>query len=623
VLGVPVGAAIGSAVALFLWTLNLAIETFWDNSWLLFLLPVGGMAVGLLYHLVGKSVEAGNNLVMEQIHEPGGGVPARMAPLVLIGTVVTHLFGGSAGREGTAVQMGGSIASTIGRALWLSEADHQMLLTAGVASGFGAVFGTPLAGAFFGVEVLVIGLVNFQSFLPCLVASISGDYVTKWWGIQHTHYLIRSFSEMALIGELPALSVMLLLKVAVAGAIFGLAAYIFAEMAHGLQRVFRMLALSVIVRPALGAIALIGLAYVVGCDYLSLGVTANPHHPDQISILSSFQKGGATYWSWWWKTVFTTVTISSGFKGGEVTPLFYVGATLGNALARLLNAPVGLFAGLGFVGVFSGATNTPIACTMMGVELFAAGGNPDLMRSGLVVYLATACFVAYLMSGHSGIYLSQKIGTPKLVSPILPPETTLRKARELKPELGGVVLTKFTSNVRTESGPVRPASSPEAPTAATTIGDAQTEPPSTSLLNGDMDTKIISQREIGFREIGRVRIYMDLSERQQGHGFRAFFARPIYQEIIAAAQAQGIPNAAAQYVHQGYTLGGPLELGSQATSRKDLNLCVELIAERETLESFCREHEKLLEGKVIVYEHIEHWEVGRGQNVTSYGSALS
>jgi H+/Cl- antiporter ClcA len=155
---------------------------------------------------------------------------------------------------------------------------------------------------------------------------------------------------MHLIRAFPILSPILLIKAAVAGVIFGLAAFLFAEMAHGLQRLFRNLAPSPIIRPAIGAVVLICLAYLVSWDYLSLGVIANPHQPNQISILSSFQERGATYWSWWWKTVFTTVTISSGFKGGEVTPLFYVGSTLGNALARVLRAPVGLFAGLGFAG---------------------------------------------------------------------------------------------------------------------------------------------------------------------------------------------------------------------------------------------------------------------------------
>ena len=176
VLAVPVGIVIGAAVAGFLWSLDAVTRLRWatDTSlglpWLLLLLPLAGVAIGAMYHLLGKSVEGGNNLIIDQIHEPGGGVPMRMAPLVLIGTVVTHLFGGSAGREGTAVQMGGSIASAAGRVLRLDRIDTQTLLMCGVAAGFGAVFGTPLTGAIFAVEVLAIGLVSFQAIVPCLIA---------------------------------------------------------------------------------------------------------------------------------------------------------------------------------------------------------------------------------------------------------------------------------------------------------------------------------------------------------------------------------------------------------------------------------------------------------------------
>lgn len=186
----------------------------------------------------------------------------------------------------------------------------------------------------------------------------------------------------------------------------------------------------------------IALAWLIGPDYLGLGVSADPHYPGQVSIVSSFHEGGATYWSWLWKIIFTAVTLSSGFKGGEVTPLFFIGAALGNTMARILHAPVDLFAALGFVAVFAGATNTPLACTIMGIELFA-GTRPGLIHSGLVVYLATACFLAYLLSGHSGIYLSQRIGTPKLAAPDLPADASLRTAREHRPRLGGGLLARM------------------------------------------------------------------------------------------------------------------------------------------------------------------------------------
>jgi H+/Cl- antiporter ClcA len=431
----PVGAVIGTAVAGFLWALNLATHLRWATDmasglpWLLFLLPVAGVGVGFLYQRLGKGVEGGNNLIMEQIHEPGGGVPGRMAPLVLIGTLLTHLFGGSAGREGTAVQMGGSIASTIGRALKLNAFDTRVLLMVGIAGGFGAVFGTPLTGAIFAVEVLTIGLVDFQSIVPCLIASVVGERVTVAWGIHHV------INQTNLIHDGSPFGWMLLAKVAVASVAFGLASVVFAELTHGLQKMFARATRWPSFRPALGAVIVIALAWLIGPDYLGIGVSPDPRYPHQVCILSCFTEHGATDWSWWWKILFTAVTLSSGFKGGEVTPLFFVGAALGNVMARLLHAPVDLFAGLGFVAVFAGATNTPLACTVMGVELFAAG-QAGILHSGLVVYLATACFLAYLLSGHSGIYLSQRIAAPNVYWSDLPAGTSLRSARDRSPQLG-------------------------------------------------------------------------------------------------------------------------------------------------------------------------------------------
>ncbi|HEY8748457.1 MAG TPA: voltage-gated chloride channel family protein [Tepidisphaeraceae bacterium] len=433
----PVAAVIGSAVALFLWSLDLATRTRWDHPWLLFLLPVAGMGIGLTYQLLGRSVEAGNNLIVEQIHEPGGGVPSRMAPLVLIATVITHLFGGSAGREGTAVQMGGSIASTVCRWLKLPKDDVRTLLMVGVAAGIGAVFGTPLTGAIFAIEVLALGTMSYDALVPCLIGGIVGDAATSAWGIGRTQYHVAVFAHLGLLATIPKISWLLIGKVMLASIAFGLASVLFAELTHGLTRIFKWAIPSPVARPALGGAIIIGLVYLLGTrDYLGLGVTPDPHSATGISILSCFQPGGATPLSWWWKILFTTITLSAGFKGGEVTPLFFIGAALGNALAVLLNAPVDLFAALGFVGVFAGATNTPLACTIMAVELF--GRQAGLLGSGFVVYAAIACFVSYLLSGHSGIYLSQRIGTPKLNGTETPPQASLRTLRELKPRLRNV-----------------------------------------------------------------------------------------------------------------------------------------------------------------------------------------
>ena len=169
---IPMSMVIGSATAFFLWSLEKVTQVRIDNPWLLYFLPLAGVGVGLLYHYYGKSVEGGNNLIMDQIHEPGGGVPRRMAPLILLGTLVTHLFGGSAGREGTAVQMGGSLASGFCRLLGLERDKVRIVLMSGIAAGFGAVFGTPLAGAVFALDVLMIGRIEYEALLPCFASAV-------------------------------------------------------------------------------------------------------------------------------------------------------------------------------------------------------------------------------------------------------------------------------------------------------------------------------------------------------------------------------------------------------------------------------------------------------------------
>lgn len=401
----PIAVAIGSMVALFLWLLNWAIHFRFAHPGILYLLPVAGIAIYFTYKYWGSSSEKGNNLIMDEIHTPGGGVPKRMAPLVLIATVVTHLFGGSAGREGTAVQIGGSLAQMFSKWFKLSEADTRVILTAGIAAGFGAVFGTPLTGAIFALEVLTIGRIKYDALLPCLVAGIVGDLSVSAWGIHHTAYHIDIIhADPALFPNYFRLDILLLAKVIVASIAFGLASMLFAESTHAIKRGFNKIVPQKWLIPALGALIIIGLTFLNGKpDYLSLGIDAE--HAGAVTIPSAFHAGGADTWSWLWKTIYTTVTLGTGFKGGEVTPLFYIGATLGNTLSVLMNAPVSLFAALGFIAVFAGATNTPLACTFMGIELF--GGEYAL-------FFAVACFTAYFFSGDSGIYTSQRVAVPKI-----------------------------------------------------------------------------------------------------------------------------------------------------------------------------------------------------------------
>lgn len=408
-LALPVAVAAGSATALFLWSLDQVTRLFWQHPGLLWGLPFAGAFVVWLYQSFGKGAEKGNNLLIDEIHEPDGGVPLRMAPLVLLGTLVTHLFGGSAGREGTAVQMGGGLAGGLARWFRAGEEGRRLMLMCGIAAGFGAVFGTPLTGAVFAMEVLVIGRIQYDALIPVLIASVLGDAVCSAWGIHHTVYHLDVAPNA---GSHAAFDALLLGKVALAAACFGLAAHLFADLTHGVQRTLGKWLPNPLLRPLLGGVIVILLTFALGTrDYLGLGVDAPPG--GMVSIVSSFQADGATSLSWLWKTLFTAVTLGSGFKGGEVTPLFFVGSTLGNAMGHLMNAPIGLFAALGFIAVFAGASNTPLACTIMGIELFGAH---------YTLYFATACFLAWHFSGHSGIYLSQRLA---------PDGRTLRDVRDI------------------------------------------------------------------------------------------------------------------------------------------------------------------------------------------------
>lgn len=389
---------IGSASALLLASLNWATDTREANKWLIGFLPLAGLFIGLMYHYLGKSVVKGNNYLIEEIHSPKDIIPFIMAPLIYFGTVITHLFGGSAGREGTAVQMGGAIADQFSKLFRLNPDDHKIMVMIGIAGGFASVFGTPLAGAVFALEVIIVGRMRYDSILPCFLAAIFSNLVCHLWGMSHTKYTI---------GPIPQLDLTNIVIVIAVSIVFGLAATTFSRLIPVWGNAAKKYIKYPPLRPFFGGMVIVIAVIALGTTkYIGLGVP---------TIVESFTVQQQWY-DFLLKILLTTFTIGVGFKGGEVTPLFFIGATLGSALSTIVPLPVGLMAGIGFVSVFAGATNTPIACTLMGIELFGTEAG---------IYIALSCVISYLFSGHTGIYGSQIVGSPKH------PQMQANKGKEL------------------------------------------------------------------------------------------------------------------------------------------------------------------------------------------------
>ncbi|MCB9496677.1 MAG: chloride channel protein [Fibrobacteria bacterium] len=370
----------GLSSGFFLWSLHRVTLFHATHPWLLAWLPLAGLGSGLAYHFLGGNSEAGNNLLLKEIRRDSGeAIPARMAPLVLAGTLVTHLFGGSAGREGTAIQMAGALSDLFSRPFRLKPHERSVLLRASIAGGFSAVFGTPLAGTLFALEVVVAGSFSLSTLLPCLLSAVLADQVVAWLPVHHTHYQAGAIPT----GLAP------LVSAAVLGIAAGLLARLFAGLAHAVSTAGRTWVSWPPLRPALGGLVVALLGAWFGPRWLGLGV---PVIEESFSQASSFLDPLG-------KLLLTTLTVGSGFKGGEVTPLFFIGSTLGSASAELLHLPVGTAAAVGFVAVFAGATNTPLACTVMAMELFGAPVGS---------LAAIACLSAWLSSGPGGIYAAQK-----------------------------------------------------------------------------------------------------------------------------------------------------------------------------------------------------------------------
>ncbi|MDR7370796.1 voltage-gated chloride channel family protein [Flavobacterium aquidurense] len=375
-----IGILSGSASAFFLVSLEWVTQFRIHHDWIVWLLPFGGLLVGFSYYYWGESVVKGNNLLLEEYESPKKVIPFKMAPLVLFGTLITHLFGGSAGREGTAVQMGGAIADQFTKIFKLDNSERKILIILGISAGFASVFGTPLAGAIFALEVLYFSKINIKSIILSFIVAYAAYFTVEFWQVKHTHYSIP---------DIPEINLQNIAFTAIVGVLSGFAALLFSRSTHFWGSLFSKNIKYPPLRPFVGGIILaIAIAGFGFTKFSGLGVPV---------IVDSFSNQNQWY-DFLLKILFTGFTLGAGFKGGEVTPLFFIGATLGSALSAIIPMPIALLAGIGFVAVFSGATHTPIACTIMGMELFGIAPG---------IFIAIACTIAYFSSGSVGIYKSQ------------------------------------------------------------------------------------------------------------------------------------------------------------------------------------------------------------------------
>ncbi len=371
------GTMAGCASALFLALLE-GVTTFREShSTIVYLLPLGGFALGLIYDRFGKEIAGGSELVVLRRTEGGPAIPFRLAPMVLAGTLLTHLFGGSAGREGTGVQMGACLADTAFHRLRIDPSHRQHVLAAGVAAGFGSVFGTPIAGAIFAIEV-VRGSVRELRLLPAsLVAAAIGDRVTTALGVHHASYpqITVATLTFSLVGKLVLI-----------GTALGLTALVFIEGIRRIKQFGKLTIKTLPFRLAIGGAFIVIAWRIVGSsEYLGIGTTV-------IGRSFTAPQGPSVFA---WKIAFTAITLGSGFIGGEVTPLFFIGAAMGSALAHLLGIPIEVGAGVGLVALFGAAAKSPVAMTVMAVEL---------MGPAIFPYALFVTAVATLMSARRSLY---------------------------------------------------------------------------------------------------------------------------------------------------------------------------------------------------------------------------
>ena len=387
VMGSIVGAVCGVAGGAFHYAIEGATILRGDQPWLLYLLPVAGLIIVWTYRAGRMENDSGTNQIIASVRS-GRRPPLRLAPLIFLGSVLTHLCGGSAGREGAALQIGGSLASGVGRLFKLGERSMNMIIMCGMSGLFSALFGTPLTAAVFSMEVVSIGIFHYSALFPSLLSAYIAAGITRLMGIEPEAYHLVGAPDL---GWLP------MVQVGILGIVVALLSVLFCVIMHNSARLYKKWFPNQYLRVVVGGLLVIGFTLLEGSgDYNGAGS----------HIIESALMGNVNVpWAFLFKMVFTALTLGAGYRGGEIVPTFFVGATFGCAFAPLLGLNPAFGAAIGMIGLFCGVVNCPLASILLSVELFGSEG---------ILFFALACGLSYMLSGKFSLYSSQKIVYSKL-----------------------------------------------------------------------------------------------------------------------------------------------------------------------------------------------------------------
>ena len=395
-----IGAACGLVGTLFHFGVHEVTAFRGTHPWVLYLLPLAGLVIVGFYKLTGTD-GLGTDDIIDAVHQ-GKLLPILLLPAIFFGTILTHLCGGSAGREGAALQMGGTIGQYLGRHFQLDDRDLRVATLAGMAAFFSALFGTPLAATVFAIMVISIGVIYHVALYPSLLAALVAYGVSIHLGVEPTRFAV----------SVPEQTVGMFVRVTLLGVLCALVSILFCQVMHGAGHLMKRIR-NPWLRVVCGGAAIIVLTLIFGTDYNGAGM--------EIVTAAVEQGTVAVPWAFLLKLIFTAITLAAGFKGGEVVPSFFVGATFGCTAAPLLGLPAGFGAAVGLAAVFCGVTNCPLASTLLAVELFGAEG---------LLYFALACCLSYMLSGYQGLYSSQTILYSKLKAQFINVHTNAHHAGE-------------------------------------------------------------------------------------------------------------------------------------------------------------------------------------------------